>query len=140
MSAFVVHKEAIDRTVHAARLFLRKHYLDPFNMKAIDDSIYHEDWETELGKDLLSMNYEAVNQRYPDDQEDGANCINEYVFTPRYDDSIFQMYKSVQCLLYQCSEGNVPETDLFKKLDRFEKIIAKKIVSSLPEYEAAKWG
>lgn len=49
-------------------------------------------------------------------------------------------YKAISCLLYQCSEGNVPETSLFGELAKLRNDLAGIIVCGLPEYEAAPWG
>ena len=51
-----------------------------------------------------------------------------------------QDYKTIQCYLYQCYEGNVPETPLFKVLKKLEKEVACYIVENQPEYEEAQWG
>ena len=44
------------------------------------------------------------------------------------------------CLLYQCSEGNVPNGRLFNELNRAAGELAQAIVQDLPEYDQASWG
>jgi hypothetical protein len=41
--------------------------------------------------------------------------------------------------LYQCAEGNVLKTSLYKDLDKLSCDIADKIISDLPEYKNAEW-
>jgi hypothetical protein len=43
-------------------------------------------------------------------------------------------------LLYQCSEGDVPEQSLFKALESIISSIANEIIQAMPDYEQAPWG
>jgi hypothetical protein len=52
----------------------------------------------------------------------------------------YQVYKSLCCLIYQCSEGKVPEEPLFKTLVDIKRIMAGCLISRLPEYNKAFWG
>jgi hypothetical protein len=53
-----------------------------------------------------------------------------------------QAYKSLQCWLYQCCEGNIPEAS--KLYTFFDTVvvqhIANSIITNTPEYEQAEWG
>jgi len=57
--------------------------------------------------------------------------LNEY--------EIYQILKSLQCFLYQCSEGNIPKDKLYITLSNIEKILISYIVSNLDEFKKAKW-
>jgi hypothetical protein len=59
-----------------------------------------------------------------------------YTYTPT---STIQAYKSLQCLSYQCCEGNVPDNPLYKLLEEIENAMARQIVSDLAEYDKAEW-
>jgi hypothetical protein len=48
-------------------------------------------------------------------------------------------YKALRCLIYQCSEGDVTESDTFKELEVVAGEVAHAIVSALPAYETAAW-
>ena len=54
--------------------------------------------------------------------------------------SLVEVYKALQCWHYQCCEGDVPETKLYKFFSEVEDYLARKIVMALPEYEKATWG
>ena len=150
MSAFVVDHKTIDRIVtfvvndklnrngtplhgRIAKLFEEVYQWD----LALD---YHQD---ALAVELLAMNQDAVMQRYPDC--DATNLpgpidpppYNGYSLVPG---TLVQVYKSMGCLIYQCSEGDVPEHKLYKALDKAHDILAHTIVSKLEAYEMAKWG
>src|SRR5947209_6109810 len=99
---------------------------------------------TDIAAKLLELNISAMNQRYSENTglKDAAHMKTkgidfDYHFTPA---SLVQVYKSVRCLSYQCAEGNVPETQLYKFLEDLEHLLAYWIVNSLPEYEKAEWG
>lgn len=78
-----------------------------------------EEWER-LAVDLLAMNQDAVMQRYPD-----CNATNlpgpvdpKQVGTrrpmPYSNGEVFGVLRSY---LYQCSEGDVPQRDLYKAVE-----------------------
>lgn len=90
-----------------------------------------------FARQLYEMNLDAISQRYKRGKED------DYGYTFTYCMPINNMtvlYKSIGCLMYQCSEGNVPETDLYKKMREIENALAHDIVSNSKEYEKAQWG
>ncbi len=88
----------------------------------------------EIGAKLYAMNHEAVRQRYgcPEPRP-------KYRWQPAGYHSPVRWYKAVQCLSYQCSEGNVPETPLYAELEQIEHELAGEIIRELPAYKAAPW-
>jgi len=82
---------------------------------------------------MQELNNRAVNERYSTENS-VMTAANPYPAT------MVQSYKSLRCFLYQCNEGNIPETsELYKALERMSGRWADEIVSSLPEYEKAPW-
>lgn len=106
-----------------------------------------------IGRALFALNIEAVNQRYPDtracaDNLPGMVGCEAFPETYTYDNDFRTLlslgaktdaYKAITCLIYQCSEGNVPETALYRELEAVAGSLAANIVAHLPEYEAASW-
>lgn len=86
---------------------------------------------------LISANQKAVNSRYDENTE-------EYYF--EYSDhkmvhwSEVQLIKHLQSLKYQMSEGDVPETKIYKLLDELIKNLSVAYVGNRDEYEKAQWG
>jgi hypothetical protein len=164
MSSFVVAPEVINRivtfldtksiqnTLHKScyRALLAKYLIIPNTQ----ESIYNYNYTSEMSIDkqklvnaLFDLNIQAVKERYGDEspatmpghvQTNKQLAIGQipYAYT---DANIIQVYKSLKCLIYQCSEGNVPNTPLYKFLEELENTIARHIVSELPEYEKAEW-
>lgn len=102
------------------------------------------DFSTKLmGKLLFEMNDHALRQRYKDewwledidmeteykDFRDGTNLWNNK----------YQFLKSLQCYLYQCSEGDTEEWELYKALDYLVGEIKSDIISNSEEYKKANW-
>lgn len=54
-------------------------------------------------------------------------------------DPVFAV-KQLQCLLYQCSEGDVPDSPLFQAMQKLSGDLCESIVRRLPAYERAPWG
>ena len=82
----------------------------------------------EFGRELWRMNIEALRQRYRLDGTDELAQYNDtadrYVFVESTDVTEAQKLKSLNCLLYQCCEGDVDTTDLYKRCDRFSSSLA----------------
>lgn len=101
--------------------------IDPMSEYALD----------ELAKAMFLMNVDAVNGRYGEGRASDFRALNfqfHYAMPSRV-----QALKSLTCYLYQCHEGDVPERPLYKALREFEHILAKDIVSEMPEYQRARW-
>lgn len=96
-----------------------------------------------LARDLWRMNAEALVQRYRDSMEDYEADIAAYSAPVPANDP-YQVLKSTNCLLYQCAEGNVPETALYRELKAAaialqEKLGGKERVNRSDRYSEAKW-
>jgi len=126
MSAFIVSRDCITRIVDAISKCLDK--------KDIED-IFGTAHKDTIGYQLWKMNYEAVNQRYKE-----TDTAPDYVFPESPFCSEMQSYKSLRCYLYQCSEGDVPDSLLYKKLDSFSDKLGSSAASSTAEYSKADWG
>lgn len=125
MSAFIVEEETIDRVVFAlcnwcgtAQDRMRK-----------DDPKHRND----LGQKLWDLNHRSVNARY---SEDTKPARYEYRGHPP---TMIQAYKSLACLLYQSCESGCDKDPLYVALREAESRLAKQIVKSLPQYDAADW-
>ncbi len=88
----------------------------------------------EFGQALYRMNSEAVNNRY---QEQEEPPLFKYRAT-EYPGNI-AAYKATRILLYQCHEGNVPDSELYRLLSTISVRIADDIISAMPEYDAIEW-
>lgn len=147
MSAFVVEAETIDRIVTwiDGPLYRDSRYLYGEWAKAMGHEFTRdEQWGVEhivyvpnlgsiIGQRLLAMNVAAVNARY--DEHEGPDPYDSRMRPA----TKVQVLKSLQCLHYQCSEGDVPTWPLYKLLDETISYLAQAIVSGMPEYEKAAW-
>jgi len=92
-----------------------------------------------LGVRLREMNEAAVRARYNDaDEADMIPGPYEYEYVPN--PTVSQLYKSLGCYLYQCSEGDIPEDPLFKALEDWWTQIAHHIAHTSEAVAAAEWG
>lgn len=153
MSAFVVTPKTMDivvRTICAANRygqiiekFAGFHTALPESPEAI-------------GKALYRMNIRAVQDRYPDTVAFPETMPGDIDFAADEEalyhnvagpgplrlptEMLVAGVKAMGCLRYQCSEGNVPESALFKELEKATAAVSYEIVSRMPAYEAAPWG
>lgn len=117
MSAFVVD----DRTINGVVTFLANtpsvaSVFKSAEMRTIGFDITTAIGRSNLGDAMFRLNCIAVDQRYGDGQCKEFRPM-DYRFKPATV-SAMQAYASLRCWLYQCSEGDVPETSaLYKAMD-----------------------
>jgi hypothetical protein len=136
MSAFIVDNETMARVVGGLErlrkespIYWGHEYERYFN----GSNAENPDWQA-IGQFLFQLNRKAVNHRYRESDE-----------SPNYQhkrsiDSAVQQLKAMQCLRYQCSEGDFEDNPAHIALNRTIGSLAEVIVRGLPEYEQAKWG
>lgn len=136
MSAFVVDDSTIDRIVS----FLGHHDHD-YLARIFQPLGYDPAGDPEaFAQALFDMNCEAVDQRYADKPARTEFHPGPYRHQTNFNCAPIGILKAAGCLRYQCSEGDVPDTPLFKALDDFIGALAYHVVCGLPEYENAVWG
>lgn len=69
----------------------------------------------------------------------GAFAPNHYSRASIRKVSFVELFKHVQCFLYQCTEGEVPKCELYKQIERIRYELAEKLACSHPGYEKAAW-
>jgi len=135
MSAFVVDTDCMDRVVRG------------FEIQSSGNC-------TRLGRDLFKLNIEAVRQRYGDPVDEmlpDGWTPSDYVYVeppavpgvPSDVDSL----KAMHCLIYQCSEGDVPEQSLYRILVELSQALERRVldhhkiadIHDLPAYQRAAW-
>lgn len=124
MSAYMVEDNTINNIVS---------YLDKgqgMDLTRVDLDIFLNSDEAKqaFGQSLFDMNCEAVDSRYGEGESESFRDMT-YRFT-RTLPQIAQAYQSTRCLIYQCSEGDVPESSLFKQLTEISNVIAHKLARS----------
>jgi hypothetical protein len=129
MSAFLVKNSTLSKLADALRRY--------------DEDLY-EEYKTDydLAKDLYEMNVQALKERY----EDPSDLIRPFEFTDEYwldiehnpkDKAQFLM--SLACYLYQCFEGEVPKSALYKKLEDIDWRLSHEIAMKWAEEQGAEW-
>ena len=94
MSAFLVSHDCIHRVV--------------LGLRAFKGAYAHKDRDL-LGMMLLELNRRAIKARYGELPD-----VEPYRYVERNEKpSPMQVYKSLRCFLYQCSEGDVPSQPLY---------------------------
>jgi hypothetical protein len=92
-----------------------------------------------LGQDLLAMNQDAVRARYGDRGLEGD--WGRATYTPARPTALtpITIYANLRCYLYQCSEGDIPQRQLYKELDEFLNELAHAIIMRSAEFSEAGW-
>ncbi len=108
-----------------------KNILDKHDFDKSDD-----DFVFTFGESLYRLNLEALKERYGDDPKEYKKYNPD--FYPDF--SIIETIKHLQCLEYQCSEGNIPEKHLFKLIEELISYFMMVYIEELEEYKEARWG
>lgn len=147
MSAFLVTKKHIDYVVAAIM------EIGVATGSVTEEEDKHGGFRDRLGQWLVDMNIRAVDYRYSE-----KNAVplyrNTYIGPSKTMAELVLRYKAIECLAYQCAEGDIPETPLYKQLIAAENTVASMIIPGhpdlqyfdasdiigrMPEYKAAPW-
>jgi hypothetical protein len=140
MSAFMVADTTINRVVTWLSREMDHMYFISRKLHELGIDTSRAGWEEKLGQAMFQLNIDGVNARYGDGEAKDFRNLN-YTYQSTYFLTTIQVYKSLECWLYQCCEGNVPETPLYKLFDQdIKAYIAQKIIYSLPAFDQAEWG
>jgi hypothetical protein len=125
MSSFLVSEKSIKKIIAAFCLYDRKLAA---NAKARD----------RLGNDLSDLNWQAVCVRYKNHDDLDNPLLGDYSTKPP---SLSKpaMVKTLDCYLYQCSQGNIPKNKLFQTVCDLRARLVRSIIESLEEYQSAPW-
>lgn len=136
MSAFMVQDRVINRVVvwlnSRDHEWNRDRILEVAQLDSNDD-----EWQEKLGASMFQLNMDGVNSRYGEGQAAEFRSL-DYRFAYEMSNDI-QVLKSLQCWLYQCSEGDVPEMPLYKAFAQLAGEIAIGIVGRMDAYDRAEW-
>ena len=140
MSAYMVEDKTINRVVTWLRqeVATSSYAIDPLASKYnIDLSGYT--WDEKLAQAMFQLNCDGVSARYGEGEPEKFRLLN-FHYAPQPYGSLVQVFKSLQCWMYQCYEGDIPDTKLYQFFREIESRLAVKIVMDLPAYEKARWG
>ena len=138
MSSYIVDEKTINRIVYyLGRCWYSRDMYDNCVNDLVKEYGYNlENTEAlnQLANALLLLNKRAVNDRY---NETNLVQVMKYKEEPTTE---IQVVKSLHCLKYQCSEGDVLKSRLYQFLKELISVIEGNIVDKMPEYEKAYWG
>ena len=155
MSAYVVSYETLNKILAGIDYTKYRHSSYPGAPNKLQGQEYSAGFEpealTKLGRELLYLNVRAVYCRYEDMRPKTPSQVVDFWLPGNegteffYDDGTtpprpLQLYKTLQCFLYQCSEGTIIHDPLFKEMEAWANRVGHFIISMLPEYETAVWG
>ena len=133
MSAFMCRPE----TIWNVACWLYK-YRDEYLGECLE---YPED----IYEHLVEMNKKAIMLRYPDKAEEMIGDMTEYknyviVNNLLLDQSDarrvnigIELYTSIRCFRYQCCEGDIPDSDLYKEVEESFVCVMHEIIGMMAQ-------
>ena len=148
MSAFYVGTESLSMITD----IISRYLIAGFNSFGFEFpreivTLFDGESDTRIFDALAGTNLNALKQRYDEktaaEMFDGKSYEHGHdIWKPR-EDGIqpwhYQLLKSLQCYVYQCSEGTVPDTPIYKAIDALSTRLAIFIACHQKEYEDAEW-
>lgn len=138
MSAYIVENKTINKVLTYLKLNREGDWINSQIKKELNIDVEDVKELDRMGRAMLLLNIEAVDSRYSE-TNDSTELLNAYNWQIELNTNIMQALKSLQCWLYQCSEGKIPESGLYKLMDEVKVSWLEKIVSSLPAYNKIAW-
>jgi hypothetical protein len=116
MSAFMVADTTINNVVNWLRREVFCLSLIPHLLKGLGFETAAAGWAEDLGQAMFQLNIRTVDARYGNGEAATFRML-DYRYQVTEPVSLMQVLKSLQCWLYQCNEGDVPETELYQLFD-----------------------
>lgn len=139
MSAFVVEDKVINGFIAYISTARGEEYTRQTILAETGADLATFEGKQKLGQAMFALNCNAVEQRYGTGEAKEFRELN-YSWKETIPPALIQAYKSLRCWLYQCCEGDVPETSLlYSTMERISADMAHTIVSRLDAYEREKW-
>src|SRR4051812_7187050 len=132
MSAFLVESIVISKILAEVEKSIRgSEWFKREMAKELQIDFSNPQWQTRLGQQMLDLNQQALRNCYGDPEQGLA-----YTFCNTSSTRIHAL-KSLQCWLYQCCEGNIPETAMLYKF--FDTVVVRMwavdVVMKTAEYD-----
>lgn len=139
MSAYVVENKTINKVLSHIKLKRDSEWIKRQLIEKTGFDVTTDEGLEQLGRALLLLNVQAVNVRYGNG-DDATQILKDYSYRLTLDANCFIALKALHCLRYQCSEGDVPETDMYKTIEWLSMTWAEDIVRDIKAYDIAAWG
>ena len=140
MSAYIVDDETINKIV--AYMYMEslggRNYI--YSLTQLREQGYNLSLEEDciqLAEDMFALNVEAVEQRYGKGQAETFRTL-DFKFRFVENEGIIKTIKALNEWLYQCLEGDVPETKLYKEMDELRNGMYAVFTHSTKEWKEAK--
>lgn len=143
MSAFVMDERFFNQL--AAELFahatLRESKLNwsvqhVLELRDVTENRYEETIR-KFAQMCYALNVAAVNYRYEENDPVTLIQFSRANGLPKWLDE--HLLKHLECLSYQCAEGECEKSDTYQKLERLIGHVARAIVGASEKYELANW-
>lgn len=137
MSAFLVQDKLINRVV----TMLSGPDFQAERAKLLE--LTHSDVATHEGMSDIGLRMHVLNRQALDVEYSTASAIfmedrDIYQFVAQSASPV-QTFKSLECWLYQCTQGDIDETPLYTLMEQISLSMSHWIVKASSEYKAAKW-
>jgi len=90
-----------------------------------------------LAEDMFKLNVDAVNQRYGDGEAEKFRNLDFHFQLERIANPMTAI-RALSKWDYQCTEGDVPKTDLYQAMQEMYFLLCRDFVEDLPEFTGLK--
>lgn len=136
MSAFVVEDKTINKVVTFLSMIVNDSwdsYIPRF-LAGQGFDLATSEGKQKLAQAMSDVNVRAVNERYNESAE-----LPKFTFCLNINVNKLTALKALKCWLYQCTEGQQPESGVYRMMERVGNMLCESIVTNLKEYKMAEW-
>lgn len=143
MSSFIVKDETLNKVISFIYVkVMGDHYFplnvfieSPYNFENTQKMKDLKAYLKKLMQDMHNLNVQAYKTRHKTN-----TSPEKMTFSVNSTIGVYQALKSLDCWLYQCSEGEIPKTPLYKAMTDFRNKICHHIITRTQEYDKEMWG
>lgn len=105
-------------------------------LRAVPENRYEQEIR-KFAQQCCVLNVEAVNHRYQQNDPAPELRFTKASGLPRWTDE--QLIKHLECLSYQCAEGDREKSEVYQKIEKLIGHVARSIVGQSERYDLAPW-
>lgn len=141
MPAFVVDDETINKVV--SYIYAKANgpgssiYWKNTKLYKMGYDVFSDASCAELAQKMFAMNVAAVNERYGDGEAEKFRPLDFKYWHVQA--SLIPVIKALESWKYQCTEGKIPDSALYKAMVELRCLLCIEYVHQTDEYEASQW-
>ena len=136
MSSYIINNQTMDSIMQAINHDNMRMSSDLQSLMNRQKGNFLNEFKESLAEKFYRFNDAAVAYRYKDKLENPQ----DYYKIRAFDCSLAQSLRSLECLIYQCSEGQADDENIMQDMEQLRNSFIHILLESQADYKNATWG